>query len=341
MSHSRVRSATAGSPLRHATRETILIRAPPQPDRDAEAPVALDWRHARAAIAKVVARPQNVPGFCASATRGAAPAHRSRSGRLEVHHEQAVTVIAEEPEQERRVAHDSPMAPALSRWSACRSIKFTSHFVGLIFAGASRFAVHCRVSGAVEGDGSIEGVRQVRARAARFRDDADIDGACAGAEGVGHAVRPERVSAVEKRLLFVRGGADALACAACSPLYGRRTRPCARNCRSRCRRCTRSSTAWRSAPARHRSPTGRAASAVLDESGAPEAPWLRGHRIKVLDGNHLAATERRLKVLRGCAAGPPPARRWRCSNPRRDWRRRSSAARTVCAGTQPAGTGTR
>lgn len=45
---------------------------------------------------------------------------------------------------------------------------------------------------------------------------------------------------------------------------------------------------------------------VLDELGAPEAPWLRGHRIKVLDGNHLAATERRLKVLRGCAAGPLP-----------------------------------
>ncbi len=34
--------------------------------------------------------------------------------------------------------------------------------------------------------------------------------------------------------------------------------------------------------------------------------WLPGYRIRVLDGNHLAATERRLEVLRGCAAGPLP-----------------------------------
>ena len=34
--------------------------------------------------------------------------------------------------------------------------------------------------------------------------------------------------------------------------------------------------------------------------------WLPGYRIRVLDGNHLAATERRLTVLRECAAGPLP-----------------------------------
>ena len=45
---------------------------------------------------------------------------------------------------------------------------------------------------------------------------------------------------------------------------------------------------------------------VVDELGAAQTPWLRGHRIKVLDGNHLAATERRLRVLRDCAAGPLP-----------------------------------
>lgn len=45
---------------------------------------------------------------------------------------------------------------------------------------------------------------------------------------------------------------------------------------------------------------------VIEELGTGEAPWLRGYRIKVLDGNHLAATERRLSVLRGCAAGPLP-----------------------------------
>jgi hypothetical protein len=45
---------------------------------------------------------------------------------------------------------------------------------------------------------------------------------------------------------------------------------------------------------------------VVDALGAPDSPWLRGYRMKVLDGNHLAATERRLEVLRGCAAGPLP-----------------------------------
>jgi len=44
---------------------------------------------------------------------------------------------------------------------------------------------------------------------------------------------------------------------------------------------------------------------VLEAIGAAE-PWLPGYRIRVLDGNHLAATERRLQVLRGCAAGPLP-----------------------------------
>lgn len=45
---------------------------------------------------------------------------------------------------------------------------------------------------------------------------------------------------------------------------------------------------------------------ILDELGAPNEPWLVGHRIKVLDGNHLAATDRRLSVLQDCAAGPLP-----------------------------------
>jgi hypothetical protein len=45
---------------------------------------------------------------------------------------------------------------------------------------------------------------------------------------------------------------------------------------------------------------------VIEALGMPSAPWLRGYRIKVLDGNHLAATERRLEVLRECAAGPLP-----------------------------------
>jgi hypothetical protein len=44
---------------------------------------------------------------------------------------------------------------------------------------------------------------------------------------------------------------------------------------------------------------------VIEALGAVD-PWLPGYRIRVLDGNHLAATERRLEALRGCAAGPLP-----------------------------------
>jgi hypothetical protein len=45
---------------------------------------------------------------------------------------------------------------------------------------------------------------------------------------------------------------------------------------------------------------------VLDALGIPESRWLAGYCMKALDGNHLASTERRLEVLRGCAAGPLP-----------------------------------
>jgi len=45
---------------------------------------------------------------------------------------------------------------------------------------------------------------------------------------------------------------------------------------------------------------------VVETLGMPSEPWLGGYRIKVVDGNHLASTERRLGVLRDCAAGPLP-----------------------------------
>jgi hypothetical protein len=44
---------------------------------------------------------------------------------------------------------------------------------------------------------------------------------------------------------------------------------------------------------------------VIEALGTAER-WLEGYRIRVLDGNHLAATERRLVALRQCAAGPLP-----------------------------------
>jgi hypothetical protein len=44
---------------------------------------------------------------------------------------------------------------------------------------------------------------------------------------------------------------------------------------------------------------------VVEALGTPSA-WVPGYRVKVLDGNHIASTERRLEVLRDCAAGPLP-----------------------------------
>jgi hypothetical protein len=46
---------------------------------------------------------------------------------------------------------------------------------------------------------------------------------------------------------------------------------------------------------------------VIKTLGMPSEPWLAGYRIKVVDGNHLASTERRLGVLRDCPAEPLPA----------------------------------
>lgn len=45
---------------------------------------------------------------------------------------------------------------------------------------------------------------------------------------------------------------------------------------------------------------------VLDAMGSRRDPWLPGYRVRVLDGNHLSSTERRLDVLRECFAGPLP-----------------------------------
>jgi len=45
---------------------------------------------------------------------------------------------------------------------------------------------------------------------------------------------------------------------------------------------------------------------VIEKTGGALAPPLPGYRLKILDGNHLRATQRRLKVLRGSKAGPLP-----------------------------------
>ncbi len=45
---------------------------------------------------------------------------------------------------------------------------------------------------------------------------------------------------------------------------------------------------------------------VIRAANGACAPLLPTRRVRILDGNHLAATERRLEVLWGCAAGPRP-----------------------------------
>lgn len=46
--------------------------------------------------------------------------------------------------------------------------------------------------------------------------------------------------------------------------------------------------------------------ALIDELGDAPEKLLPGYRVKILDGNHLAATDKRLKVTRGHTAGPLP-----------------------------------
>ena len=52
---------------------------------------------------------------------------------------------------------------------------------------------------------------------------------------------------------------------------------------------------------------------VVTTMGGALPPLLPGYRIKILDGNHLAATEHRIKELRTIPPGPCRVRRWSCS----------------------------
>jgi hypothetical protein len=45
---------------------------------------------------------------------------------------------------------------------------------------------------------------------------------------------------------------------------------------------------------------------VVEKMGGQLPDLLPGYSLRILDGNHLAATDRRIKVLRRCAAGPLP-----------------------------------
>ncbi|NJL55664.1 transposase [bacterium] len=45
---------------------------------------------------------------------------------------------------------------------------------------------------------------------------------------------------------------------------------------------------------------------LIERLGGRLPPWLEGYHVKILDGNHLAATERRLQVLRTINSAPLP-----------------------------------
>jgi hypothetical protein len=48
--------------------------------------------------------------------------------------------------------------------------------------------------------------------------------------------------------------------------------------------------------------------AVIDALAARRQPWLSGYRVRILDGNHLSATEHRLEELRTTWAAPLPGK---------------------------------
>ena len=54
--------------------------------------------------------------------------------------------------------------------------------------------------------------------------------------------------------------------------------------------------------------TAQRAAEVIDELKARRDPWLPGYHIRILDGNHLSATEHRLEPLRATWAAPLPGR---------------------------------
>jgi IS4 transposase len=54
--------------------------------------------------------------------------------------------------------------------------------------------------------------------------------------------------------------------------------------------------------------TARTLNPVIGSMGGERAAWLPGYRVKILDGNHLAGTEHRLKELRTIGAGALPGK---------------------------------
>lgn len=50
----------------------------------------------------------------------------------------------------------------------------------------------------------------------------------------------------------------------------------------------------------------RRCGAVIEQLGGTQPAWVPGWRVKVVDGNHLAATEHRLPETRGVSSGPLP-----------------------------------
>lgn len=56
---------------------------------------------------------------------------------------------------------------------------------------------------------------------------------------------------------------------------------------------------------------------IIDQMQGTNPPLLKGFRVKILDGNHLGKSQRRLKVLRDVAAGPLPGQSLAVLDPER------------------------
>jgi hypothetical protein len=52
--------------------------------------------------------------------------------------------------------------------------------------------------------------------------------------------------------------------------------------------------------------TGASMEAVICHLKGELPDWLPGYRVKILDGNAIAASEHRLKLLRDCNSAPNP-----------------------------------
>ena len=58
---------------------------------------------------------------------------------------------------------------------------------------------------------------------------------------------------------------------------------------------------------------------LIEQLDGARVPWLPGYRVKIIDGNCIEASERRLKALREVQGAPCRGNPWSSMSPRRGW----------------------